>query len=153
MSVAMNDADLMYAEDLTPGQQFPFGSWTVTEEEIIAFGTAWDPQPIHVDRQAAGAGPFGGVIASGLHTLGIYQRLMIEALGGRLAGKAGRELRFRLLRPVRPGATLTGAAELTDIRPRPERGDAVLCWTAWLNHGDQRVFEIDGEAIIFLRPG
>jgi acyl dehydratase len=152
MSVAMNDADMIYAEDLTPGQQFLFGSWTVTEDEIIAYGTAWDPQPIHVDREAAAAGPFGGVIASGLHTLGIYQRLLWEAMGGRLASKAGRELRFRLLRPVRPGTTLTGAAEMQTITPRPERGDAVLHWTAWLVDTEQRVFEIDGEAIIFLRP-
>jgi acyl dehydratase len=151
MSTTM-DRDLMYAEDLHPGQRFQFGSWTMTEDEIVAFARAWDPQPIHVDRGAADAGPFGGVIASGLHTLGVYQRLMIDALGGRLASKAGRELRFRLLRPVRPGVTLTGAAEMTEIRPRPDRGDAVLCWSAWLTAGDERVFEIDGEAIVFLRP-
>jgi acyl dehydratase len=143
---------LIYAEDLTPGQQFGFGTWTVTEEDIVAYATAWDPQPIHVDREAAAAGPFGGVIASGIHTLGIYQRLLWAALGGRLASKAGRELTFRLLRPVRPGATLTGAAQMREIRPRPERGDAVLRWAAWLTNGDDRVFELDGEAIIFLRP-
>jgi acyl dehydratase len=152
MSLTMDRDDLIYAEDLTPGQQFAFGKWPVTEDEIIAYATAWDPQPIHVDPDAAATGPFGGVIASGLHTLGIYQRLLWEALGGRLASKAGKELRFRLLRPVRPGSTLTGAAEMRTITPRPERGDAVLHWTAWLMDGEQRVFEIDGEAIIFLRP-
>ena len=118
---------MLYAEDFTAGREFPFGSWMLTEADIIDFGEQWDPLPMHIDRDAADQGPHGGLIASGLHTLVIYQRLVVEALWSRTAVVAGRGFeRLRLRRVVRPGATLTGRALVTTVTRRPERGDALL---------------------------
>ena len=70
---------------------------------------------------------YGGLIASGLHTLVVYQRLVVEALWSRTAVVAGRGFRqLQLRRVVRPGTTLTGRALIADVTPRPERGDALL---------------------------
>ncbi len=64
---------LVYAEDLGIGQRFDLGSHTVTEAELVDFATHWDPQWFHIDRAAAQDGQFGGLIASGIHTLAILQ--------------------------------------------------------------------------------
>ncbi len=118
---------MLYAEDFAPGQEFPFESWTLTERDILEFAGQWDPLPMHIDRDAADRGAHGGLIASGLHTLVIYQRLVVEALWSRTAVVAGRGFRqLQLRRVVRPGTTLTGRALIADVTPRPERGDALL---------------------------
>ena len=71
---------MLYAEDLREGQEFPFGSYSMVEDEMLAFARQYDPIPIHTDPAAAAASPFGGLIASGLHTMAIYQRLIVEAM-------------------------------------------------------------------------
>jgi acyl dehydratase len=117
---------LIHAEDIAEGQRVEFGVHTVSREEILSFGRAWAPLPLHADERAAASGPFGGLIANGIHTMGIYQRLAVAALWRRTAVIAGRTLReIELLRPVRPGTTLTGHLELREIRPRPN-GDAMV---------------------------
>ncbi|HEY9417276.1 MAG TPA: MaoC/PaaZ C-terminal domain-containing protein [Pseudonocardia sp.] len=124
---AMTTGSMLYAEDFAAGREFPFGSWTVTEQDILEFAGQWDPLPMHIDRDAADRGPHGGLIASGLHTLVIYQRLVVEALWSRTAVVAGRGFQqLQLRRVVRPGTTLTGRALITDVTPRPDRGDALL---------------------------
>jgi acyl dehydratase len=60
---------MLYAEDLIVGQRFEFGSYTIGEEEILRFARQYDPVPIHIDKEAAASGPFGGLIASGFNTL------------------------------------------------------------------------------------
>src|ERR1700758_1916646 len=116
----------MYAEDITVGQRFPFGDHTVTREEILSFAREWDPLYLHVDEAAAAAGPFGGLIASGIHTLPVYLRLAAPAGWLHTAMVAGRSLReIRFPRPVRPGTTLTGHLEWREVRPRPS-GDAIV---------------------------
>jgi acyl dehydratase len=64
-----------YFEDFQPGQVFELGSRTVTADEIVAFGREFDPQPFHVDEDAAAASIFGGLIASGWHTGAMWMRL------------------------------------------------------------------------------
>lgn len=108
---------LVYAEDLGIGQCFDLGSHTVTEAELVDFATHWDPQWFHIDRAAAQDGQFGGLIASGIHTLAILQRLTFDAVGhswAAIAGRGIRDLRFR--RPVRPGDVLTGTVVIDDIQ-------------------------------------
>ena len=116
----------LYWEDLLPGDVHELGSRTVTEEEIVAFARQWDPQPFHVDPEAAKESPFGGLIASGWHTGAMWMRLYVDSL---LSGEAGmgspgiEELRW--LAPVRPGDALAGRLTVLDATPserRPDRG-------------------------------
>lgn len=142
-----------YAEDLAVGMEFPFGSWPLTEPDVISFAEIYDPQPMHLDPEAAAAGPFGGLIASGLQTMSIYQALLVEALWNDVVGKAGRTVNGRLKRPVRPGMTLTGKATVVGLRLRPERGDALIELHSVLVDDDGLVVcEIEADAILLMRP-
>lgn len=130
---------MLYAEDLSPGLEFRFSTWTISEQEILDYARCWDPQPIHTDPSAAQVGSYGGVIASGLHTMAIYQRLAVEAMWSQVAGIAGSRFEVRMRRPVRPGTTLTGGARVEQVTPQPERGAAVVVVAAQLVDGEDRV--------------
>ena len=112
-----------YFEDFEPGRVFELGSRFVTAEEIVAFGREFDPQPFHVDEEAAAASIFGGLIASGWHTGAMWMRLYVDALLGGAAslGSPGIE-ELRWLAPVRPGDTLS--ARLTVLEATPSERNA-----------------------------
>jgi acyl dehydratase len=143
---------MLYAQDLTVGQRFPFGSYLMEEAEIIEFATRYDPLYIHIDPEAAAKGPFGGLIASGLHTMAVYQRLIAEAMWWKVAGIAGKRFEIDLQRPVRPGMVLTGHAEIEDIAIRPERNDAVMTLRAVLTDGIKPMLSLRLESLIQARP-
>jgi acyl dehydratase len=115
----------LYFEDFDSGHVFELGSRTVTAEEIIAFGREFDPQPFHVDEEAAAASVFGGLIASGWHTGAMWMRLYVDALlGAASLGSPGIE-ELRWLAPVRPGDTLHARLTVLGATPserRPDRG-------------------------------
>jgi acyl dehydratase len=106
-------------EDIVVGEPFPLGSHSFTEAEIIRFGKLYDPQYFHVDPEAAKSGPFGGLVASGWHTIAVGHRHMVDGLDaesarlrsiGQEPGIAGPspgvdKVEFKL--PVRPGDTIT----------------------------------------------
>jgi acyl dehydratase len=75
----------IYLDDLEAGQSFALGSRTVNRDEIVAFASAWDPQPFHLDEEAAKAGIYGQLIASGWHTVCIFMRLFADGLLNRSA--------------------------------------------------------------------
>ncbi|CAN5771445.1 MaoC family dehydratase [soil metagenome] len=115
-----------YFEDFTPGQVFELGSCTVSEEEIVGFARRWDPQPFHVDPEAAAGSVFGGLIASGWHTGAMWMRLYVDSLlgGASSQGSLGVE-ELRWLAPVRPGDTLHGRLTVLETSPServPDRG-------------------------------
>jgi acyl dehydratase len=113
----------LYFEDFEPGQVFELGSRTVTEEEIVAFARQWDPQPFHVDAEAARSSPFGGLIASGWHTGAMWMRLYVDTLlGASSMGSPGIE-ELRWLAPVRPGDTLSGRLTILETSPSQRRAD------------------------------
>jgi len=120
----------LFFEDFAPGQVHALGSVTVVEDEIVDFARRFDPQPFHVDPAAAGATPFGGLIASGWWTAAAWMRLYVDTLLHRAAslGSPGvEELRWR--RPVRPGDTLTGSLTVLATAPSerdPRRGTVVF---------------------------
>jgi acyl dehydratase len=95
-------------EDFTPGRVFELGSVEVTEHEIIEFAARYDPQPFHVDPDAAAETIFGGLIASGWHTCSMCMRLLVDGLLSRSTslGSPGME-QIRWTTPVRPGDQLT----------------------------------------------
>ena len=116
----------LYFEDLEAGQVVDLGTIAVTEEDILAFARRWDPQPFHVDPEAAKGSVFGGLIASGWHTGAMWMRLYVDSLldGAASMGSPGIE-ELRWLAPVRPGDTLTGSLTVLETTPserRPDRG-------------------------------
>jgi acyl dehydratase len=146
-------AETLYGDDFRPGMEFAFGSVTLDEADIVEFARRWDPQAMHIDQAAAAAGPWGGLIASGIQTVGVYQRLVVDALWSRTAVKAGRALEAKLRRPVRPGATLTGKVVIREVSPRPQRGDAVVLVDAQLvDQNGEVVLDLTLDAVVLLRP-
>lgn len=90
-------------EDVVLGERDVSPSWTISEEEIIAFARQYDPLGFHIDPDVAARSSFGGIIASGLHTLALFRRLDHE-MSGDLAIVAGigfDNVRFQT--PLRPG--------------------------------------------------
>jgi acyl dehydratase len=134
--------------------EFAFGSVTLSEDEMIAFARQWDPQYFHVDREAAAHSPWGGIIASGIQTVAVYQKLVVEALWNQSAVKAGKALTANLRRPVRPGATLTGKVVVQKVTHRPERGDSNVLVAAelWDDSGAV-VLELSLEGVVLRRGG
>jgi acyl dehydratase len=114
-----------YFEDFTVGSVFEFGSITLTEPEIIAFAQQFDPQTMHTDPVAAAAGPMGGLIASGWHTIGLMMRMYADhfLLENGLPAPGVDELRWH--HPVRPGDTLRLRVTIESARvsqSKPDRG-------------------------------
>lgn len=146
---------MLHAQDFTVGQRFPFGTYRMEEAEIIEFATRYDPLFIHIDPEAAAKGPFGGLIASGLHTMAVYQRLIAEVLWSKVAGIAGKRFEIDMQRPVRPGFVLTGRAEVVEIAPRPERNDAILTMQSTIvNDSDHSkpLLTVRVDVVVRIRP-
>jgi acyl dehydratase len=119
----------IYYEDLEVGDIYETGGYTLTKDEITEFAEQFDPQPFHVNEEAAQESMFGGLIASGLHTLCLTVRLYtMEFFQGEedvaLMGGSGMDsLRFH--EPVYPGDTIRvqiGIGEKTPSESRPDRG-------------------------------
>ena len=116
----------LYLDEFKIGDRFESAGYTVTEADIIGFALQYDPQPFHIDVEAAKATPYQGLIASGFHTLAIGFRLL-HATGwltsANLGGIGIDELRW--MKPVRPGDTLRTATVIKEILPsksKPDRG-------------------------------
>jgi len=114
-----------FLDDLRVGRRFSSASHTIDEAQIKAFAAQFDPQPFHLDDQAAKATLFGGLAASGWHTAAITMKLLVASglpLMGGIIGSGG-EVSWP--RPTRPGDTLTVVSEIEEITPsrsRPDRG-------------------------------
>lgn len=146
---------MLYFEDFQPGQTFELGSHTVTKDEIVAFATQFDPQPFHVDEEAAAVGPFGGLVASGWHTSAIWMRLWVTEVLNRSAGMGSpgvEELRW--LQPVRPGDTVTGRLTVLEATPsqrRPGRG-TVRSRAELVNQRGEIVLAMTARGFFAVRP-
>src|SRR5437870_3196748 len=110
----------VYLEDFEKGSVIELrGRRTVTREEIIAFAREFDPQPFHLDEDAAKRSPFGGLIASGWHTTAMVMRLIVDEFlapdSGSLGSPGADEIRW--LKPVRPGDTLRLRVTVADVIP------------------------------------
>jgi acyl dehydratase len=124
----VSDGDKLHHEDLAVGKPYLFGHKVVTKEEIIAFGRAFDPQPMHTDEEAAKASPVGGLCASGWHTCAMMMRMLVDGLVGQLVslGSPGvDEVRWK--RPVRPGDVLSARYTVQEKRVLASRPDVGIC--------------------------
>ena len=136
-----------YFEDYVPGLVIDCGSFTLSEAEIIGFARDFDPQPFHVDPEAAKDGPFGGLVASGWHTASRSMRAVVEyylSPESSLGSPGMEELRWP--RPARPGEPLQARITVLEARrsaSKPDRGlvkgrmevldpagNLVMTWTA-----------------------
>ncbi len=129
----------LYLEDLYPGQRFRSGSHTLDEAQIKAFARQFDPQPFHLDDEAAQATMFAGLAASGWHTAAITMRLQVESglpLSGGIIG-AGGEISWP--HPTRPGDILQVESEVLEVKPsrsRPDRGMVTVRSETRNQHGE-----------------
>lgn len=144
-----------YFEDYPVGEVFEFGPIDVEEEEVLAFARRYDPQPMHIDPEFAAKGPFGGIIASGWHTLSLMMRLMVENYSSSVAGLASPGVdEVRWSKPVRPGDRLTLRITIREAKPsrsKPDRGVIFSLAEAVNQHGEV-VASFQGMNLILKRP-
>ncbi len=118
--------DDRYFEDYAEGAVYEYGYASVTADEIVEFARRFDPQLMHVDPEWAATGPFGGLIASGWHTAGIFMRLYADHYLSRVASLASPGIdELRWPSPLRPGEKLwirTTIVAARRSRSKPDRG-------------------------------
>ena len=146
---------MRYLEDFEVGQVYDLGRVTVTAEEIVEFGRRYDPQPFHVDPEAAGHSPFGGLIASGWLTCALFMRRYVDTLLADSSGIGSPGIdEIRYLRPVRPGDTLTARLTVQAIRPMLGYRDRGLVQPRceFLDAEQRPVFSMVLHSIFLRRP-
>lgn len=145
-----------YFEDFYEGQEIDLGQRLVTDEEIIAFARQFDPQPFHIDREAAAASIYGGVIASGWHTCSMMMRMVVDGLmcSASSMGSPGLD-GVRWLQPVRGGDTLTVRYLTTKVKASNSRPDRGVVWSRWTatNQCGEVVCTVEGMGMFGRRPG
>ncbi len=147
--------DDRYFEDYVPGHVTEFGSTTVSEQDIIEFAAKFDPQYFHVDPVRAGASRFGGIVASGWHTVAVTMRLYVDHYLSHTASMASPGVdEIRWPNPVRPGDTLRVRVTILDARPsrsKPDRGIVRTKLEAFNQRGEP-VLSMIGMSILSRRP-
>jgi acyl dehydratase len=138
---------LIWWEDFRVGEAAELGRHTFTEEEIVAFGRQFDPQPFHTDRLTAESTAFGGLIASGWHTCAVGMRLLCDTLLSKTAslGSPGID-NIRWLKPVRAGDTVTYRRVIVESRASTTRKGVGLVKHRWeaVNQRGELVLTMEG---------
>jgi acyl dehydratase len=153
MTAQPNIPALLHLEDLQVGQRFVSGTHAIDEAQIKTFAAAFDPQPFHIDGEAAKATLFGGLAASGWHTAAITMRLNVEGglpFAGGIIG-AGGEMSWP--KPTRPGDVLHVESEIVEIVPsrsRPDRG-MVTVQSQTLNQRGDVVQSLRAKLVVFRK--
>jgi len=151
----MTREQTVFFEDYKPGDTEEFGRYEVSEEEIVEFARKYDPQPYHIDPEAARDSIFGGLCASGWHTCAMTMRMLIDHLaenGGASLGSPGID-QIRWLKPVRPGDVLRVRTEVIEARPLRRRASMGVVKTAYkvFNQKDEAVMTFIGNGFVALR--
>jgi acyl dehydratase len=142
-------------DDLKLGMSFKSGETTVSKEDILRFAREFDPQPFHLDDEAARHTMLGGLSASGWHTAAISMNLAVQTrpFGPHpLLGAGVDDLRW--MKPVRPGDRLHLEGEVVELVPSKTKpqGIARIKWTAY-NQNGEAVYSFNPIAIVPRRPG
>jgi len=146
--------EVEWFEDYGVGDEFLGEPVYFSDREIVDFARRYDPQPFHIDPVAASASPFGGLIASGIHSFAAVFAGMLRAgfLNGRGVGAPGIEIQW--LKPVRPGDTLTMLARVVETRisqSRPDRG-FVSFRSSVTNQNGEEVMTLSFQEMILTGP-
>jgi acyl dehydratase len=150
-----NERANWYFEDFYPGQDIDLGTRSVSEEEIIAFAKEFDPQPFHVDREAAAQSIYGGVIASGWHTCGMMMRMVVDGPLGKSSSMGSPGLdSVRWLAPVRAGDTLNVHYQTVKVKASASKPDRGVVWSKWvaINQHGETVCTVEGMGMFGRRP-
>ena len=144
---------MLHLEDFRAGQHFSTHTYAIDERHIIDFARQFDPQPFHMNADAARDSFFQGLIASGWYTAASTMRLIVDSLpiAGGVIG-AGGEVSWP--RPTRPGDILRVEGEIIHIKPsksHPDRG-IVTIRTKTLNQKDEIVQDMTSKLVVFRRP-
>lgn len=146
---------MQFYEDLAVGQKQAFGRYEVTRDEVIEFASKYDPQPFHLDDDAAAATHFGRLSASGWHTCAMTMAMLVENLkANRQAGLGSPGIdQLRWKKPVFPGDTLRCESVVIEKRrsgSRPEMGIFKSSLTVF-NQNDEPVLEMVSNGLISTR--
>ena len=144
-----------YFEEFKVGDSVVSPGVTLTEAAIIEFALTYDPQRFHIDVEAAAKSPYGGLIASGFHTMCLSFRMFYQMgfIGETGFGSPGID-ELRWLQPVRPGDTIRTKVVVRDKREsksRPDRGIMTLAFTTY-NQRDEEVMTYTTIAFVARRP-
>lgn len=144
-----------YFDDFVVGRTLEMGTYTVTEEEILTFARQYDPQPFHIDAEAAKHSIYGGIISSGWMTCSIMMRLLVDNMTSKAAsmGSPGVD-EIRWLKPVYAGDTLSVSLVVLDARAsssKPDRGVVHTQWEA-TNQRGELVCTVKGMGMYGRRP-
>lgn len=147
----------LWYEDFVVGDTLEMGRRVVDRDEVIAFAREFDPQPFHVDEQAAKASFFGGLIASGWHTCAMVMRMMCDSylLDSASLGSPGVD-NVRWLKPVRPGDEIRALRVVTARRVSKSKPDMGIVDSRWevYNQHDELVMTMEGRGMFRVRdPG
>ena len=141
-----------YFEDYKVGERFVSGGMTMTEGGIVEFARQWDPQPFHIDAEFAKQWQYGGLIASGLHTMCATLRLWLEmgvfkscSLGSPGLGET------QFPRPVRPGDTIKVVTDIVELRASASRPDRGICRVRQVTVNQRGEHVMEQETTIFLK--
>ncbi|MGE0482657.1 MAG: MaoC family dehydratase [Gammaproteobacteria bacterium] len=155
MTATLPPRDQRWFEDYVPGDVHEFGDCVVDERELVDFARRYDPQPFHVDPEAARASQYGGLITSGWHTCSMVMGLMVEHYVSGVAGLGSPGVdEIRWVVPVRPGDHLRVRIEILDARvsrTKPDRG-LVHSAIAVLNQDDITVMTMKSVGFFLRRP-
>jgi acyl dehydratase len=143
-----------YYEDISVGDTDEFGSYDVKKEDIVSFAEQYDPQPIHINEDAAEQSMFGGLIASGWHTAAMTMRMLVDNIlrDSSAEGAIGiDELRWK--QPVQPGDTLSVRTEVLEKEPWDDNLGLVHSGTTVYNQDDTEVMSMIGLTLYRMREG
>ena len=146
----------LHFEDFKPGEVVHYGPRLVTREEIVAFAAEFDPQPMHLDEEAARLTPLRGLGASGWHACCILMRIIADGFINKSAsmGATGVE-EVRWIKPLRPDTTVRVRKKILEARPsrsRPEMG-LVKCVFELIDERDEVVTSLTSTLMIGRRAG
>ena len=147
----LHDVNDRYFEDYVEGDVHNFGTVEVEVDEIISFAKRYDPQPIHTDPDVAKLKPFGGIIASGWHTVGLMMRLYVEYYLSNVASLVSPGIDdLRWHKPVLAGDTVTFSSVVESVRTsekRPEWG-IVQARNTGVNQRGEKVYSFLATAFV-----
>jgi len=146
-----------YFEDFSTDWTAEYGPRRVTREEIVAFAAQFDPQPMHLEEEAARQTMLGGLAASGWHTCCIMMKMIADGLLLDTASMGAPGIdEGKWLKPIRPGDTLTVHGSVTGVRAsqsKPDRGFVTFLWEVFNDRGEKAMTLVCPQMVQRRHPG
>jgi acyl dehydratase len=146
-------AELLHFEDFTVGRIFACGPYAVTKEEILEFAREFDPQPHHLDEDAANKSMLKGLSASGFHVCAMTMRMFADGVILKTANRGGAGVReVRWMKPVRPGDVLRLDVEVADAKPSASKPVGFVTFDCRVFNQREQVALVSMTPIVAKRP-